>query len=163
MNLAYIDAKAEANKVRQLAVFCLLHGGHLFRNWSGEKLFKYLAFHWFSGQLLWTRDVDGEIDGVFIAWPDFASEILRREQSGDFHFNWRAGIGAGGDALMIADVIIDAHGRDARETRDRLLQAASARWPDWKMRRLFTHRRCRLTELSHATVARLFHEQPVST
>src|SRR5829696_1558590 len=89
--------------IRNVAIFCLTNGGHLFSDWSGEKLYKYLAFQWLSGQLIWLRDDEGEISGVLIAWREFASEILRKGP-GD-HFNWRPGVD-GGDALMVGDVIV---------------------------------------------------------
>jgi hypothetical protein len=148
-----------AMKVRELALFCLASGRHLFGDWTGEKLFKYLAFQWMTGQLLWLRGDDGEIAGVLIGWREFAAEILRRGP-GD-HFNWSPGVD-GGDALMIGDVIV-RKSESGKAGLTRLLQLASARWPDWKMRRVFTHRRHKLVELRPAVLARLFHEQPHHT
>lgn len=165
--------RATAGLIREVVCFCLRHGGQIYRGWNAGTIFRYFAFHFMSEDLLVTFDGasgtgHGEIAGVFIGWREFARSIEERERNKEFHFNWRLPP-EGGDALMIGDVIIDPHGRDARATRTRLLQEASARWPDWKMRRLFTHRRGRLVELSHAAVLRLFvsatpaYEQPVSS
>jgi hypothetical protein len=139
--------------IRDVAIFCLTYGGHLYAGWDATKLFKYLSFQWLSGNVVLVHD-GAEIAGVFVAWRDFASEIARREHAKEFHFNWRSNI-EGGDALLIADVIVNKQGNNLT----RLLQLASATWPDWKMRRLFTHRRGELVELAPAVTARFFHEQ----
>lgn len=164
---AFRPDQATADFIHDVCIFCLSHGGHLYRDWPASTIYRYLAFHFVSGGLIVLIERE-EIAGVFIAWREFASWIEQRELKREHHFNWQLPP-EGGDALMIGDVIIDTHGQNCRGTRTRLLAEASARWPDWKMRRLFTHRRggsatgLKLVELSHAAIARLFHEQPVST
>lgn len=140
--------------IRDIAIFCLAHGGHLYAGWNATKLFKYLSFQWLSGNMAVVHE-GPDIAGVFIAWRDFVSEIKRRERAKEFHFNWQLATD-GGDALMIADVIVKKEG----DNLTRLLQLASATWPDWKMRRLFTHRRGELVEISPAAARRFLHEQP---
>jgi hypothetical protein len=143
---------AEAMKIRELAIFCLTHGAKLYTGWTGEKLFKYLAFQWFSGNLVWYRDDEANLAGVFIAWRDSVVKIEPHLGTSEYLFNWGP-TDVFGDALTIGDVIVKH-----RDGLTRLLQLASARWPDWKMRRLFTHRRGELVEISPAAARRFFHE-----
>jgi hypothetical protein len=139
--------------LRRVAIFCLTHGGLLHRDWTGDKLFKYLAFQWLNGCLFIAREGE-EIAGVMIVWPDGAADVLRRQEAGELHFAWLAP--REGDALMVADVIVSKN-FSTRQVMTRLVQMASARWPDWKMRRIFTHRRGKLVELAPRMLTRFFH------
>lgn len=143
--------KQQALTIKSLVLFCLEHGGGLYAGWSVEKLYRYFTFHLFNGQIVWATD-GPDIDGVLIAWPDSAEAILRRQRSGEAHFAWRLEP-HGYDALMFGDVVVRSPRK--KKSASRLLQMASARWPDWKMRRLFTHRRGKLHELSPAAVRKL--------
>lgn len=134
-----------AARIRKLALFCLARGAGCYAGWTGEKIFKYLAFQWFTNGLFVCTEGKA-IGGVLIAWPASAERILQREVAGDFHFAWEKPVD--GDALMIADVIAN------KRSASRLVQMASAQWPDWKMRRLFTHRRGRLVELQPRAIER---------
>ena len=129
-----------ARRLHQTAVFCLTHAPKLYVGWTGEKVFKWLAFQLLTGGLVVVGSRD--IEGVLIAWPDSAEEILRRERTGEFHFNWRRPMPmAEADALLIADVIVKSSAHFGKsEIVSRLVQKATARWPDWKLRRIFTHR-----------------------
>ena len=151
--------RATAGLIRQIVCFCLQHGARLYRDWPADRIFKYFAFHFLTGDLLVTFE-GTEIAGALIGWRECAATIEERHLKKEYHFNWQVPTD-GGDALMIGDVIIDTRRPDAGAVRTRLLQEASARWPDWKKRRLFTHRRGRLVELSQAAIARFFHEQPI--
>lgn len=154
MTTTKLHLESLALLIRDLAIFCLTHGGRIYDGWTGETLFKYLSFQWLNGNVVVIHD-GPDIAGIFMAWHDFAADILRREKEGKYHFAWRAPVDAG-DALMVADVIVPK-GSDGLT---RLLQLASAKWPDWKMRRVFTHRRKKLVELQPTVLAHFLHEQP---
>ena len=141
---------AVAAELRQVAVFCLAHGARCYPGCPPDRVFRYLAFQRLTGGLVVCRQ-GPDIEGVLIAWPTTTAETLRRAAAGEFHFNWRPPA-PGGDALMIADVI----SLRRRDSVFRLLQMASARWPDWKMRRLFTHRSGRLVEIAPRLAERFF-------
>lgn len=147
MNAPDFSRTAAAQLLRELAIFCLCHGGKLYRGWTGKKLFEYLAFQLLTGGLVFYAP-EGEVLGILVAWRDSKDEILRREAAAEPHFNWQVPA-RNGDSFMVADVIA----RDG-DSIFRLLQMASARWPDWKMRRVFTHRRGRLVELPRAHIER---------
>lgn len=136
---------AIAGTVRDVAVFCIQFGGHLYAGWPADRLFKYLSFQLLNNCLVVARVPD--IAGIFIAWPDYAAEIQRRQAAGEYAFAWRPPV-RGGDAYMIADVIVNQD----ENVLSRLVQMASERWPDWKMRRIYTHRRGKLIELSKIAV-----------
>jgi hypothetical protein len=132
-----------AQYIHDVAVFCLTHGGHLYREYPAERVFKYLAWHFTAGNL--AVSFEGEhISGVIIAWKDSAEEIRQRGRRGQPQFNWQLPA-TSGDAYMIGEVIA----KD-KTGLTRLLQLASATWPDWKMRKLFTYRRKKLVELSRS-------------
>lgn len=140
--------QAQADFLRSISIFCIEHGGDLYADWSGEKVFKFLAFHWLQGGLFVARE-GVEIRAVMVAWRDATEEIFRREREDEPHFEWKEPPAAG-DAILMGAVIA----RD-KDSILRLVQLASARWPDWKMRRLFTYRRGELHELAPAAIERL--------
>lgn len=145
----------QAQQVREAAVFCLEHGAKLFAGWSGDKLFRYLAFLWLTNCLFIERAPGNEIIGVLSAWPDVADEILQRERNGEFHFNWRQPrVIEDSDAFMLADIVVSKSAIENRQSKiilTRLVAQATAQWPDWKLRRVFTYRRGRLVEITQPT------------
>lgn len=139
-----------ARLLREAAIFFLERGPAFYRVWPGEKLFKFLAFQWLAGCLILARD-GRDIRGALIWWPDDSSRILEREMAGDYHFAWQLPAEAG-DAILLGDVIATDN-----NSLSRLVQMASERRPDWKMRRIFTHRRGRLVELKPRAIERFLH------
>ena len=148
---------AEATRfVRGLHAFALDHGGACYDGWPHDLVFRYLAWQFCARQICVVHDrASIELAGFLVLWPDDSTQIRYREAEGLPHFDWQ--LRSGGDSYILAEVIVREGDRGWAVRR--LGELAARRWPDWKLRRLFTWRRGRLVELNPAAVARCFHEQ----
>lgn len=143
--------------IRELQQFAGAFGGAwFFRDWPADTVFRYLAFHWCARQIVIVREA-GRLAGYLVMWPADIEQIRQRELVGAPHFDWR--IASGGDAYILADVVTAPWARPGGAVR-RLEQLATAQWPDWKLRTIYTWRRGRLIELRPAALERFLHGQP---
>jgi hypothetical protein len=118
-----------ANNIREIAIFCLSNKGRCFKDWNGNKVFSFIAFHLFSGGLLIHRE-NGEIKSVGICWTSDAEEIIRRDKAGEPEFDWT--IQKSGNALFISQVF------GSRAYCDMLWKMALEKWPN--VTRFFAYR-----------------------
>lgn len=140
----------QAETVKKITVFCIEHQGRCFPGWSAPKIFKFIAFHLLNHTLFVTRNIEGQITGVSIAWTAHPKEILRRAERGLPQFAW--GLPEPGKALFISEVF------GCREVCAELWQKALDKWPHVK--RAFTYRHShgapRLVELKMKTLNRFY-------
>lgn len=134
-----------AEQIKEVAIFCIANQGRCFRDWDASKIFRYIAFHFLSETLFVTRNIEGEIAGVAIAWTAKAKEILRRDERGIPQFAW--GLPDAGNAMLIADVF------GKREVCGSLWRQAFEKWPHVK--RVFTYRGTDSPKLIELTVKTL--------
>lgn len=120
-----------ADKIREVALFCLTHKGRCFENWTGHKVFFYLSFHTLAGTIFVLRNSHRTIEAVAVCWLGDAAEFLRREHDGEPQFAWT--LPPKGNALMIANVF------GVRSACKRLWSMAFKEWPNVK--RCFAYRR----------------------
>lgn len=151
-----LNMGAVAALIRQVQAFCLSNRGRTCRGnsyegWPADIVFRWLAFHWYAQQLFLARK-RGALVGCLVAWPTTVAEIERREAAGEPQFQWE--VGRPGDAWIVGDFVTLP--QDRAGTVCRLEQLATARWPDWKLRRIFTWYRGRLDESRHGALARFF-------
>ena len=140
-----------ADKVKELAVFCIEQRGKCFAEFNAAKLFRYVAFHLLNGTLFVQRDENGKVQMVLFVWRDDAGEILRRDAANEPQFSWQMP-NNDGNAVLIGQVIGN------RRWMPQLFSQVMAHWPDSPRLRLFTYRRRenapRLTEITWPTLTR---------
>lgn len=139
--------------VRDITTFCILHKGRCFNGWEASKIFRFIAFHLLNETILVTRNIDGKITGVAIAWTAKTEEIRRRDEKREPHFEWK--LPEPGKALLIADVL------GTRSVCGELWKQALNKWP--MVERVFAYRRKdgkpMLKEFSMETLNRFYGKE----
>jgi len=139
-----MSVREQASLIREVCVFCLEHKGRCFKDWSGEKIFKYISFHWLNGTLFVARDNDkGYILGVGIAWRVKKDLLVKRENEGLPQFDWSK-LDDEGDATLVCDVF------GTKKICHQLFDMAMQKWPEARKQPLFTYRNGDLTSLPMA-------------
>jgi hypothetical protein len=140
-----------ADRIKQLAVFCMEHQGKCFNGFSAAKVFRYVAFHLLTENLFVQTNKNGKVQMVVFAWKANASDILHRDASMLPQFNWIKPQDSG-DAILIAQVIGN------RRWMPQIFSQVMAHWPDSPRLRLFAYRwrenAPKLTELTWTAITR---------
>lgn len=158
------------NRARELAEFCVRHGGKAFAGWPVTKLFAYVFFHVVARTVFVARK-GGNILAVAFAWSNPETEIRKRAAAGAPQFDWRR-TDDEADSLFLAQVIAigtRAEGQRGKAAEgnllQRLAQQVTQRWPDHERRKIFTYRRSgadgplKLVELRHDVIEKLIEEK----
>jgi hypothetical protein len=136
-----------AARLRGITAFLLENRGRCFPGWPSATLFRFAAWHWLNGTLFAAYDSAGQPALVAIAWlADFAT-VQARARRGEPLFDWQS-LPLDGDTILIADVVGN------RKFTGEIIQQVHGVWPDSPRKRLLTHRRGRLVELSWPTLVR---------
>jgi hypothetical protein len=139
-----------AARAREVTEFCLAHGAKLFADWPVPTLFAYVFFNVVDRTCFVVRE-HGQIAGVLFAQALDAAEQQRRQAARESSFNWRRSAEKS-DAIALREVIA------RQDLLPRLARQITARWPDWRQRRVFTYRAGELVELKPAVIARFLRE-----
>lgn len=150
--------ESEANKAqewllqraKEITEFCLAKGGKCFADWPVKTLFAYVFFHLVDHGVFVCRQ-NGQIVAVMFAWATSVAAITQRHQQGLSPFNWERSRNHE-DGGFLAEVIGE------RSLLPRLLKQVTAKWPDWKEKKIFTYRDGQLVELPKEVIGRMLQE-----
>jgi hypothetical protein len=137
------------DRARELTEFCVHNRGRCFKDWPVRTLYAYCFFLLVDRGLFCIR-ANGSVAAVMFAWGSTVDDIRGRAARKDPAFDWKRSNDRG-DAIFLAEVIGD------RNRLPKLFKLATARWPDWQNKQIFTYRGSDLVELPHELIKRMIY------
>lgn len=139
-----------ADRAREVTEFCVNRGGKAFENWAVPTLFAYVFFHLVDRTCFVVRQ-KGQIAGVMFAQALNEAEQRRRVNEGQCRFLWHRSAD-NSDAIALREVVA------RQDLLPRLAKQVTARWPDWRARKILTFRDGELVELRPGVVKKFLGE-----
>lgn len=139
-----------ADRAREVTEYCVTQGGKAFEGWAVPTLFAYVFFHLVDRTCFVVRK-GGAIAGVMFAQALDEAEQRRRVDEGQSRFLWHRSADTS-DAIALREVVA------RRDLLPRLAKQVTARWPDWRQRKVFTFRDGALVELPGEVIKKFLGE-----
>jgi hypothetical protein len=112
--------------------FCLKEGAKAFVGWKAVLVFQY-CYHHLAYRTVFVERSHGKIVAAMFAWGVTSDSVIEREERDQPVFQFEPSVD-NADAIFLAEVI-----GERRKLR-KVFKMASARWPNWGMRIVFTYR-----------------------
>jgi len=146
LNPEAVQARAARSLLRELAEFCLGHGGKwCYAGWPLELLEAYLAEMARRKTMVWMRGEDDRVAGVGVAWRCWEWQLRAAVAKGQ-HAVDAATFDPEGDTIFFADWVVRA-GWDRMWVMGQLLRALETWWPGWRGLKYLSFRRGKLVRL----------------